>query len=155
MTERSYDLINRMRELGAPDPEGWAGSELTEDIAQEARWLLVRAIWARAIDAIRPGNSVLRSNPSVKRLLADGADPDELAKALRYAAHYGVFSTLVEIDSATAMDAPPDAPGWRLMETRFNEELGDHELTGRDVGGLHESINDADPSGLRGGDLFD
>lgn len=155
MAERSYDLTDRMRELGAPDPESWAGSELTEDIAQEARWLLVRAIWKGAIDAIRPGSSMFRSTPSIQRLLDDGADPDELAMALRSAAHYAVFSTVVEIDSASAMDAPPDSPGWRLMETRFNDELGDYGLTGRDLGGLHESINEADPSGLGGGDLFE
>src|SRR5262249_3953320 len=48
-------------------------------------------------------------------------------------------------------DAPEDAPGWRLMETRPPSD----QLTGRDVGGLHEDILMLDPSGRDGSDLFE
>lgn len=155
MPDRTYDLVQRMRELGAPNPEQWALSEISEDVAQEARWLLLRAIWPTSIDAFKPEGAAFQASQAVRRLVDAGADPAELSRALRYAAHYGTFSTLTELDSAVAVNAPADAPGWRVMETRFDDELGDHKLTGRDVGALHESLNDADPSGQFGGDLFE
>jgi hypothetical protein len=66
-----------------------------------------------------------------------------------------VFGTLVEIDTMVAMDAPRDAPGWRLVETRFDPEADDYVPTGRHIGGLHESLSQGDPSGSGGADMFE
>lgn len=38
-----------MTELGAPDPGVWAGSEIREGIPQQARYLALRRIWAKAL----------------------------------------------------------------------------------------------------------
>jgi hypothetical protein len=146
--ERSYDLVERMGELGAPDPQSWARSEVAEDIPQEARWLILRAIWP-VIDMFSPEGT--RSVPAAQRLLDAGADPEDVS----HAAMSGVFGALCEIDSMTAMSVPPDAPGWRLVETRFDPKAGDHVATGRHIGGLHESLSSADPSGRGGADLFE
>ena len=54
------------------------------------------------------------------------------------------------LDEGHDPEAPGDAPGWQLMETGAASD----ELTGRDVGGLHESILSLDPSGREGSDLF-
>jgi hypothetical protein len=150
--DRSYNLVERMRELGAPDPESWARSEIAGDIPQEARWLILRAIWP-VIDMFSVEG--IKTVPAAQRLLADGADPELLAKAMRYAAGSAVFSTLYEIDSLTSVDAPRNAPGWLLVETRFDPEADDFVSTGRHVGGLHESLSSADPSGKGGADLFE
>lgn len=45
---RAEALADRFRELGAEDPEGWAASEVEEDIAQLARFLLLRRVWRSA-----------------------------------------------------------------------------------------------------------
>lgn len=37
-------LTQRMADLGAPDPGQWASSELAEDIAQQARFLVLRSL---------------------------------------------------------------------------------------------------------------
>jgi len=38
-------LTEIFRIAGAPDPEGWAESEASEDIPQLARYLFLRAAW--------------------------------------------------------------------------------------------------------------
>lgn len=147
-----YDLTKRMRELGAPDPESWARSEQTENIPQEARWLIVRGVWP-SIDSF--SLEQLRATPAAARLLDAGADPGDLSTAMRHAAMSGAFGALVTIDGMSAMNAPLNSPGWALMETRYDPEVGDHVPTGRTVGGLHESLSSADPSGRGGSDLFE
>ena len=147
-----YDLTERMRHLGAPDPESWADSEMRENIPQEARWLILRALWPTIDSFSREG---MRASPAAARLLDAGADPGDLSTAMRYAAMSGVFGALVTIDEMTAMGAPRNAPGWLLMETRYDPDANDYVPTGRTVGGLHESLSSADPSGREASDLFE
>jgi hypothetical protein len=148
--ERRYDLIQRMRELGADDPERWARSELSEDIPQEARWLLLRQLWTRCIDQWTPKS--IRHVPAAQRAVDAGANPRDIAQAMRMAAYAAVHSTLYAIDGPD-IDAPLDAPTWALMEIRQDDEDKKFQ-TGRHVGGLHESILSADPSGRDGADLW-
>jgi hypothetical protein len=143
------ELTARMRELGANDPESWASSQIKENIAQQARYLLLRQLWARGIDGWRD-HAALRRVPVTARLLDNNADPYDLSQALRLAAYEAVFALLSVLDEGHDPEAPDDAPGWQLMET----DATSGELTGRDVGGLHESILSLDPSGREGSDLF-
>jgi len=150
MVTRKYDLVARMRELGVDDPEGWAESELREDIAQEARWLVLRRIW-REIDSWTV--DTIAGVPAAQRAVAAGADPADVAQAMRSAAYDAAFSVLVRVDEGYDPEAPPDAPGWLLTEIRFDDS-DEGTPSGRDVGGLHESILSADPSGREGADLW-
>jgi hypothetical protein len=141
-------LTRRMAELGASDPGAWAGSEVREGIAQQARYLVLRRIWAKALTPWRdPGT--LRRNEALVQLLAQGAEPALLAEALRTI----VFDTVVEVvmilDEGHDPDGPRDAPGWTLMET---DAGGD--ATGRGVGGLHESLLEVDPDGIEADDFW-
>lgn len=144
------DLGRRMRDLGAPDPDDWTHSETTEDIAQQARWLVLRRLWPDAIDAHTP--ETVRNVPAARRAVEAGADPADVATAMRNAAYEAVFAVLHRIDEGCDENAPPDAPGWSLREVRFAGD--DATLTGRDVGGLHEDLLRADPSGTEGADLW-
>jgi hypothetical protein len=72
---------------------------------------------------------------------------------MRFASYAAVFSTLVRIDECS-VDSPSDAPRWMLIEARPDDD-GGPRLTGRHVGGLHESLRSADPSGREGADLLD
>ena len=47
------------------------------------------------------------------------------------------------IDEGYDPDAPHDSPGWALSETSADSET----ITGRAVGGLHESLLQVDPQG--------
>ncbi len=51
------------------------------------------------------------------------------------------------------LNAPADAPGWLLMETRV-DDLGEEQPTGRCIGGLHESILQGDLTGDEGRDFL-
>jgi hypothetical protein len=146
---RLAQLTERMGQLGADDPAAWARSEVTENIAQQARRLVLRRLWPRAIDGWRD-IAVLQRLPVTARLLGQGADPADLSRALRLAAYEAVFTVLSIVDEGYDPGAPHDAPGWRLMET----EPGSDQLTGRDIGGLHESILSLDPSGNEGSDIY-
>jgi hypothetical protein len=148
--EPGYDLSARMRELGAPDPDAWAESERGEGIAQEARWLFLRRVWPEFID----GNASMNlSLPSARRAVESGAAAEDVALAMRAAACQAVFGVLFRVFEGCDLDAPPDAPGWRLMEIRFDND-GEGHLTGRDVGSLHEDLVSLDPSGREGADLW-
>ena len=142
-------LTERMRSLGARDPERWADSEVRENIAQQARYLFLRSVWPKLIDAYGDVE-VLSRYPAFKRLLDAGADPDDLARAARAVAYETAFALLHHLDYGADESAPPDAPGWRLKETD-----ADRELTGRDVGMLHEDLQTLDPSGKEALDLFE
>lgn len=144
------DLVRRMRELGAPEPESWAQSELEEDFAQQARFLFLRPIWAEAIDSWGTADNI-RKYPAGARLLDAGASPLDLATMLRAVAYETAFYMLDRIDAGGDLSAPEDAPGWVLMETK--DEAG--EPPGRDLGGLHEDILSLDPSGREGSDLWE
>src|SRR6187397_1975403 len=132
---RDYDLTQRMQELGAKDPAGWARSELNEDIPQEARWLLVRAARV-AVDVWEP--EVVQRSVLAKELIGAGADPSALATFARQVALDTVFEFVYAIDPGIDPAAPADAPGWALVETRDID--GVTWLTGRQVDALHESL---------------
>jgi hypothetical protein len=141
-------LTARMQQLGAEDPEEWARSEITENIAQQARYLVLRRLWGEAIDPWR-NQDTLRRIPVTARLLNAQADPGDLSQALRLAAYEAVFTVLWVLDEGYDPQAPADAPGWRLME----KDAASKQLTGRNVGSLHEDILSLDPSGREGSDL--
>lgn len=133
--ERGYDLAERMRQLGAEDPEGWASSKLKEDIAQEARWLVIRQVR----EAITWTGENLGQIPEVAALLEAGVDAQLVLAAVREVAREAAFTVLDVIDSNEDPDAPEDSPGWMLFEGRLDRG-GEPCLTGRDVGALHESL---------------
>jgi hypothetical protein len=141
-------LTQRMAELGAPEPGSWAGSEISEGIPQQARYLVLRRIWASTLTPWRdPG--MLRRNEAVAQLLDRGADPELLAEALRGVVFDTVSGVIMIIDEGYDPDAPGNAPGWTLAETGSGGEV-----TGRQVSGLHESLLEVDPDGVDATDFW-
>jgi hypothetical protein len=141
-------LTRRMEELGAPEPGSWAGSEVSEGIAQQARYLVLRRIWAKALVPWRdPG--VLRRNEVLAQLIERGADQDLLAEALRRVVFDAVTNVVMVLDEGHDPEAPGDAPGWVLAEMDQDENA-----TGRHVGGLHESLLEVDPDGTEAADFW-
>jgi hypothetical protein len=140
-------LTRRLTELGASEPGSWAGSEISEGIPQQARYLVLRRIWTKALMPWRD-LGILRQNESLVQLLAQGAEQELLAEALRRIVFDTVLDVVMVIDEGHDPDAPDDAPGWTLVET---DSGGD--TTGRRVGGLHESLLGVDPNEIEADDF--
>jgi len=147
VSESLNALTERMRAHGASDPEGWARSELSEDIPQEARFLFLRSLWADTINGLTPQAAL--KLPAAQRLVAAGASIDDVVTVMRAAAYEAAFGVVMRLDEGEDSSAPDDSPGWTLMETR-----GD-TLTGRLMDALHEDLLMLDPGGREGGDLWE
>jgi hypothetical protein len=91
------ELTRRMAHLGAPDPSAWAGSEIREGIAQQARFLFLRGIWPDLIDPYLD-EEVVRRIPAGVRLLDAGASLPDLATALRSVAYETAFGVIERVD---------------------------------------------------------
>lgn len=141
---RADALLQQLKQVGAPEPETWMRSEVTDNIPQLTRYLVLRHLW----NDINEWQESLDNFESARQLLADGADAAVLARFARAVAYDSVFFVLDTIDEGYDPDAPEDFPGWKLVETNAQGKP-----TGRDVGGLHENLLSLDPSGREGSDL--
>lgn len=108
---------------------------------------LVGRLWEEFVDGWTP-ESAIRSNPAARRAIEAGADPADVAQALKAAAWSAVFGTLNRIDAGRDPDAHPAAPGWKLIEVSGGLP------TGRDLTGLDEAFLMHDPTGRAGADLW-
>jgi hypothetical protein len=157
--DRFDKLVSRFRGLGADDPEGWARSEVSENIAQLARYCFSALLWREEIDRWSdpawidtfvtqterdPEAPFADAGIALRRLRDLGASPIEIGRIGRAIAYEVVFGVLSHLDDGGDVELGDEFPGWRLME------LDGEELTGRDVGGLHEEILSMDPSGREG-----
>lgn len=145
MTDSLEALTERLRRLGAPDPEIWARSECEEGIPQTAAYVALRNLWP---DLIHPWRdpAVLMRIPATKALIDAGATAEAVSEAMCLAAYEAVFGTLRELDGS---DAPDDAPHVHVTEVDV-----DCKPTGREVGGLYESLLGLDPTGQEGADFL-
>ncbi|MEV6239410.1 hypothetical protein [Lentzea sp. NPDC051838] len=129
------DLRDKFAALGADDPEGWASSEISENIPQLARFRFLRGMWSIVDDHGPSTGPVYQTGEAAReRLLALGADPADLQAFARMVAHESLFSALYFLDDPTGDDVP-DLPGWALIETSAGE------LTGRLVQALYEDMD--------------
>jgi len=130
------------------DPVDLIKSEVVEDFPQLARFVLLRSLWRGAIDGWSvPGS--LDQLPAAQRLLAAGAEREDLLRLVRAVAYDAVFVTLDELDSGGDVNVSGVEAGWVVMES--NE---DGSPTGRVLSGLHEDVLTMDPSGRDGADLW-
>jgi hypothetical protein len=157
MKEKTLKLVERLRALGCDDPELWTRSEMSENIAQFTRLLFLRTVWEEDIDywmndpddrvaaRIRDKSAIgifAKSASAVSRMKAAGVTSEDICTFARYVAYATAFNVINRVDEENGHDASTDAPGWRLMET---DSKG--ELTGRNVGGLHENLLSLNPDG--------
>ncbi|GAA1978358.1 hypothetical protein GCM10009754_62900 [Amycolatopsis minnesotensis] len=92
----------------------------------------------------------LEATPAAARLLAAGADRQDLTRLARNAAYDAAFQLLYRLTAlGRDEDAPADAPGWCLVEC-----TPEFEPTKRELASLHEDLLSMDPSGEEGEDLF-
>ncbi|MET8451656.1 hypothetical protein [Streptomyces sp. NPDC005209] len=134
--------------LGVTDPVDLVKSEIMEDLPELARFVLLRSLWHGAIDGWTEPAS-LDQLPAAQRLLAAGADREDLVRLVRAVAYEAVFATLDELDADGDVNVSGVEAGWVVMESGE-----DGSPTGRALSDLHEDLLTMDPSGRDGTDLW-
>lgn len=149
---RIDQLIPKIRELGGYDPEGWAEQEVDDDYPMVAVFLFERGLWD-IINSYRHDHRWLERQGSeegpVKRLLAAGAHPADIAGLAANVAYDVCFNILVRLEAEGVESVPEGINGWCLMEA----DRSGH-ATGRPMHSLHEFLLYFDPSGRDGRDLW-
>lgn len=141
-------LRSQWEALGVSECADLIRWEICEGSPQLARFMLLRSLWRAAIDGWSEPTS-FDQLPAAQRLLAAGADRDDVARLARAAAYEAVFATLYELDTRSDVNAPGVDAGWIVMETGE-----DGSPTGRALADLHEDLLTLDPSGRDGADLW-
>jgi len=149
---KARKMIARMEELGAEESEAWVESEITEDIAQMARFLILRRLWSdldawsndpsawvdREISSSeeKPESLFSEARRALKRMVDAGVSLADVGKVTQMVAYEATFNALSLIDECGDPDEEgEDLPGWMLVETN-----AEGEMTGRAVVGLHEDL---------------
>jgi hypothetical protein len=147
--DRAMALADVFERRGAHDPQDWARSEVSENFAQMARFLILRRLWQDVIGPWMEPDSLQQMEPA-RRLLTAGANPHDVLLVARAAAYDAMVAMVEMLDAGIDWEVAPQGPGWSLMETD-----ADGALTGRPISALHESLLATDPSGNDGDDLWE
>lgn len=153
MTQAVGDLTALFRDLGAPDPEGWARSQIEEGINQLHRFLFLRQAWSlvvpddddRWIDAVIANSARQPDGPSVgialRGLIDAGADRRLIVGVVRGMQAELLFSLCYLLEDSGLHEEAVAHVGWRLVEA---DQMG--EPIGGPIPGLHESVAETDPA---------
>jgi hypothetical protein len=151
------ELTALFRRLGAPHPEGWARSQLTEGINELNHYLFLRQAWSMIIQARdmawieaclsaaerEPDGSSPGVGHAVKRLIVDGVRYEDLTELVRGMQSELLFASVISLKIRIA-DEGVEHVGWQLVE----RDPG-YNPTDRPIGGLHESMFETDPAARR------
>ena len=150
-------LTEHFRDLGAPDPEGWARSQVKEGIPQYARFVFLRQMWRNVIadgdtswidPEIRraerkprePGAGI---GPALKRMLAAGVAREDIAEVVRVMQWQTVFHIAYQLSDPGVVSYPSNETP-RVNWTLF--EVDDDGRPLHPIDGLYESVLDTDPT---------
>jgi hypothetical protein len=150
--------ISYFRALGARDPESWARSQVEEGIPQYARFVFLHQSWKyiiadgdtawieRSIEQAdrRPGAPGSGAGLALKRMLAAGANREDIADLVRVMQWHVLAGMAYQLADAGVVEYPSaELPrvNWMLFEVDDNGEPL------QPIDGLHESVLDTDPSG--------
>lgn len=148
--------LTRLLELaGAPDPAAWAKSEVQENIPQLARFMFLRQAWrcvASEDDTTWIDNHIASSRkngnspgaalgPALERCLEKGCSREDLLEVAR-TAQWQLLHAICYLLSDPDIEEPElQHVAWALVE------IDPDEHQGREIGGLHESVLETDPTG--------
>ena len=150
-----HDLSALFAKLGAPDPEGWARSEVVEGIPQLARFLFLRQAWrlvVREDDSTWIERSIahVKTHPdepysgvghALKKLRALGAGDQEITDLVRGMQAKLLFGLCYLLEDPGDIEPEVKDLAWALVQVDK-----DGNLMGS-IGGLHESVLETDPTG--------
>ena len=148
-------LAKKLAALGAPDPHGWAESEVLEGIPQLARFVFLREAWKNIVSEDDPSwiaDQIARAEEhpvaplagighALRRLKARGASDEDLAEVVRGMQANFLFSLCYQLDDPNPEEPEAEGVLWALCQITEEGEV---------VGGipaLHESVLETDPTG--------
>ncbi len=153
------ELAALFRKLGAEDPEGWARSQIRENIPQLPRFLFLRQAWKlvidendrewiserRHIDTDDPGGDI---GPAIERILAAGADESDLTRVVRIM-QWKILAGLCDLiddpeylrDDREIIQKVTGDILWGLFQ------VDENGYPIAEIGALHESILETEPTG--------
>ena len=150
--KKALSLTEQFLANGCAAPELWVRSEISEDFSQFATFLILSRIWLCEIDQWSESPEVWIEEFSrtigqtrlpvfddaataLKRLKEAHISNKDLGAVARLIAYNTAFGVINLLDEGSDGDAVGETPGWSLRE---KDAQGN--LTGRDIGGLHESL---------------
>jgi hypothetical protein len=153
------ELTALFRKLGAEDPEGWARSQIRENIPQLARFLFLRQAWKlvidengrdwisdrRQIDTHDPGGDI---SPAIERILAAGADESDLTRVVRIMQWEILFGLCYLLDDPVYLRDDRgviEKEAGDILWSLFQVDDNGYPVT--EIGGLHESVLETEPTG--------
>jgi len=148
-------LTHLLEVAGATDPQAWAKSEIDEGIPQLARFLFLRQAWRLVIadsdvawidreiqqSKQRPNLPGAGLGQALSRLLSAGANRDDLTELARTVQWQLLHSLCYQLEDPSIEESELSQVVWGLFEV---DEDGN---AGRSIHGLHESLNQMDPTG--------
>jgi hypothetical protein len=151
--ENLEKLTEIFRSAGATDPASWASSEINEGINQLARFSFLKAISREVIkeddlawidnqiefNYAQPTDSGAQLVEALKEMLHKGVARESIVDLLRVIQFQTLWHVCCIIDKTYESDTPINQ--WSLFE------VDDDQNPTREIGGLHESLYDFDPSG--------
>lgn len=149
-------LVEKLARLGVEDPEGVAGSEMTEDIPQVAFARLERLVRTNLMRR-RESMDIWWTNLQRERDRRPESRPAVVAEVIAKCLHAGItldelgvivediacetaqgFAYLLSDPYDDELGDPSDLPSWVLCEVSPDDEGG--QLTGRTMGALDEFL---------------
>jgi hypothetical protein len=136
-------------EHGAPDPEGWARSQLANGIPQLAIFCFAKALWdgvvregdtgwiEREIEA--RGRSGFPSGPALEEMLAKGVSREAITDLVRTMQYCALFQACCLIDGVAVANLPVNQ--WTLFQ------VDDDGKSVALIQGLNEVLMSLDPTG--------
>jgi hypothetical protein len=148
-------LTELFRKLGAPEPERWASSQITEGFNQLGRFLFLRQAWKLVIDdtnhswiqaqidrsSNEPAAPCSGIGPALQRLLAQGASPQDISDVVRVMQYELLFRLCYLIDDPCLEEPEVRDIWWGLWQ------LNQEGKPVSQIGCLHESVLGTDPTG--------
>lgn len=147
--EERARLTRLFTDLGAKGPEGWARSQVDEGIGQLHRFAFLHQAWklvlrpddTRWIQAVQASDDADEA-AALRRLMAQGADPEDLITIVRAAQAELLFGLCYLLDDPGDLPTELAEVGWRLVEA----DPGGRADAARPIIGLHESVLEMDPA---------
>jgi len=148
-------LTALFQKLGAPNAAEWASSQIEEGIPQLARFTFLRQAWRQVIEeddkswisssiessARAPDAPHAGIGHALKNLRALGATDEDLTNLARGMQAQLLFGLCYLIDDPGELEEEIEGLSWALVE------LDTEGAVLHQIGGLHESVLETDPTG--------
>lgn len=150
------ELTVLFEKYGAPDPAGWARSQLDEGIPQLQRFLFLRQAWSLVLRdgdtdwiqaAIRhaeqhPDSPYAGGGHALRRCLDKGVSADDLTEIVRSNQAELLFQFCYLLDDPAFLEEELSELAWGLFQV---DEGG--KPTPTRIQSLYESVHETDPAG--------